>query len=190
MITTMFYTYNEASNAINALKAAGVTDSNLSLISNDTQKLYDMEKGNNAWDEAGEGAGVGSAIGAASGLLAGLGIVAIPGMGPVIAAGWLAATLAGMAAGGVIGATTGGVMGLLTDQGLPKEDVDRYASHVRQGGTLVCVRGNDLADEEVRRILVHHQDQEVLNGFTSYQPLSTNTSPRGSGSNTGRGTIL
>jgi len=133
------------------LEAAGITASDISLVSSNADNWYrgdkkttrKVDRDHDGVDDraegAGAGAGIGAALGGAAGLLAGLGIMAIPGLGPVVAAGWLAATAVGAVAGGA----AGGIIGALTQAGVPKEEAELYAEGVRRGGTLVTARVPD-----------------------------------------------
>jgi hypothetical protein len=168
-ITGLFFTYTEARNAVTNLKTAGVSDSNISLISNDVDQVYDMETANVIGKDMGGGAGIGAAVGGAGGLLAGLGLVAIPGVGPVVAAGWLAATLAGLVTGAAVGATAGGVVGIFSGEDIDSDEADIYAQHIQNGGTVVFVRGNEIGEDKVYAILNRHRNAEVRLGQTTYR---------------------
>jgi hypothetical protein len=137
-ITGLFDTYAHATDAIHALKDAGIKGADISLVANDPEGLLPED------DRVGEGATTGAELGAvlggAGGLLAGLGVLAIPGLGPVIASGWLFAAAIGAAAGAGLGAATGGLVGALTHAGVPESDAHVYAEGVRRGGALVTVR--------------------------------------------------
>ncbi len=169
MQTASFYTYHHANAAVMALREAGVSESNLSFISNDAEKVYEMEQVSATLEDAGKGTTMGGALGAAGGLMAGLGIIAIPGIGPLIAAGWLTTALAGMVTGSVIGATAGSLMSLWEGETVTREDADRYADHIRQGGTLVSVRGDDIPAERIQAILTNHQNEELAKGLGTYR---------------------
>jgi uncharacterized protein (TIGR02271 family) len=160
-ITAMFDRYQDALEAVRRLEAAGVAQSDISIVSNDpahrsqddattagattarTDTDDDTETG------AGTGASLGSLLGGGAGLLAGLGMLAIPGLGPVVAAGWLASTLVGAGAG----AATGGLLGALVGAGVDERDAHTYAEGVRRGGTLVTVRADQSMADRVIDIL-------------------------------------
>jgi hypothetical protein len=160
-IAAVFDRYEDAANAVSKLEAAGVGNSDISIVSNDaTQRgRYGETNGTNgtngtdtaqaASTGAGAGASVGTAVGAGAGLLAGLGMLAVPGLGPVVAAGWLVATLVGAGAG----AAAGGLLGSLTGAGVSETDAHSYAEAVKRGGTLVTVRASDTNRDQVVRIL-------------------------------------
>ena len=139
----VYDSYGQARAAVDALKSAGVSDSDISIVANKhvSAEHADVDEVSGA----AKGAGIGGAVGGGAGLLAGLGLLAIPGLGPVVAAGWLAATAAGAAAG----AATGGIVGALVDAGVNREHADVYSESIRRGGTMVTAR---VADEEAARV--------------------------------------
>lgn len=151
-ITGLFDTYSDAEAAVSNLEAAGISSSDISIVSNNADGRY-KDGENNAAEGAGTGAGIGAGIGGAGGLLTGLGLLAIPGVGPVVAAGWLAATAAGAVAGAVVGGATGGIIGALTDNGVSEADAHVYAEGVRRGGTLVTARVEETRQAEAEAIL-------------------------------------
>jgi hypothetical protein len=161
-LSRVYDTYAQAKQVVTDLKAAGVPDSEVSLVANKhVSAQYDDVNEQTATKT---GLGVGAAVGGAGGLLAGLGIVAIPGVGPVVAAGWLAATLAGA----VAGAATGGVVGILVDAGVSKEDAEVYSEAIRRGGTLVTVRTDDNRAAAVQSILDQHRPIDPLTRRKEY----------------------
>ena len=149
-ITGLFDHYSDATSAVEQLKAAGVSDNDISIVSNNSDGRYQE---NNVAEDAGTGAGLGAAVGGVGGLLTGLGIMAIPGVGPVVAAGWLAATAAGAVAGAVVGGAAGGIVGALTESGVDERDAHVYAEGVRRGGTLVTAKVDDSRAAEAEAIL-------------------------------------
>ena len=158
-ITRLYDNYSEASRVVEALKASGIPDNDISLVANNRPASgpigdhirTDVESA--PANDAEAGAGIGGAVGAAAGLLAGLGLIAIPGIGPVVAAGWLASTAAGAVAGAVVGGGAGGLVGALVDNGTSESDAHVYAESVRRGGALVTVRVSDDRETEANRIL-------------------------------------
>ena len=142
-ISRLYDRYADAERAVTALAAAGIPQSDVSIVANNSDNWYNSGKKDRDHDgvddraeSAGKGAGIGAGLGGAAGLLAGLGLLAIPGLGPVVAAGWLVSTAVGAAAG----AATGGLIGALTEAGVSEEDAHTYAEGVRRGGTLVTAR--------------------------------------------------
>ena len=126
-ISRLYNDYSTAAKVVAELKAAGLRESEISIIANNADNWYAPDRKRDTKTSSGRvdrdhdgtddrvegaetGAGVGAGVGSAVGLLAGLGLIAIPGIGPVVAAGWLVSTLAGTAAG----AATGGIIGALS----------------------------------------------------------------------------
>jgi hypothetical protein len=143
-ISRLYDRYSDAQRAVAGLESAGVPQSDVSIVANNSDNWYGTDKkvdrDRDGVDDRAEGAatggGIGAGLGGAAGLLAGLGLLAIPGLGPVVAAGWLAST----ALGAVAGAATGGIVGALTQSGVSEEEAPLYAEGVRRGGTLVSAR--------------------------------------------------
>ncbi len=145
-LSKVYDSYPQAERAVNALEAAGVPSSDISLVAN--KHVSDKYAEVDEVSSTATGAGIGAAVGGGAGLLAGLGLLAIPGLGPVVAAGWLATT----ALGAVAGSATGGVIGALVDAGTSEDDAHVYSEAVRRGGTLVTVRHN-LPNGKIEGIL-------------------------------------
>jgi hypothetical protein len=160
-VSALYDTYDAAQSAVNALEAAGVSHSDISIVANNSDNWHHDDRPSNAADGAGAGAGVGAAVGGVGGLLTGLGIMAIPGVGPVVAAGWLIATAVGAAAGAVVGGATGGLVGSLTGAGVPENDAHLYAEGVRRGGTLVTARVDDARASEAQTILQRQKSVDI-----------------------------
>jgi hypothetical protein len=171
-ISRLYASYDDALQVALALKEAGFTDRELSLVANpganpESHEAFveyaDAEPGATA-EDAGTGASVGGVLGAAAGLMAGMGVLAIPGIGPVVAAGWLASTLAVGAAGAVAGGAVGGIVGALSAAGTPEADANLYAEGIRRGDSLVTVRVPDDRVLDATRILssVPSIESEVL----------------------------
>jgi hypothetical protein len=154
-VSRVYDTYAEARNAVTAIEAAGIPDSEVSLVANKyvSDKYADVKE----VSAPATGAGIGGAVGGGAGLLAGLGLLAIPGLGPVVAAGWLAAT----AVGAFAGAAAGGLVGALVGAGVSDTDAHVYSESVRRGGTLVSAR---VADGDAGRI------QAILDRFKPIDP--------------------
>src|ERR1700710_2626557 len=94
-VSALYDTYDGARGAVNALEAAGIPHSDISIVANNSDNWHRDDRATDAAEGAGTGAGVGAAVGGVGGLLTGLGIMAIPGVGPVVAAGWLVAPAGG-----------------------------------------------------------------------------------------------
>ena len=154
VITHLYDNYDQARGAMSDLVAAGVSESDISIVANNADNRFTTTSGaavdtRDAAEGAGTGTGVGATVGGLAGLLAGLGVMAIPGIGPVVAAGWLAST----ALGAVVGGAAGGIIGALTQAGVPEHDAHVYAEGLRRGGTLLTVRVPDAERGRVEGIL-------------------------------------
>jgi hypothetical protein len=152
-ITALFDTYDHAASAVRALKDAGISSADISIVANNIEGEIRHEDDMGAEEGAAAGAGVGAVAGGGAGLLAGLGTIAIPGIGPVIAGGWLLATAVGALAGAAVGGAAGGLLGALANAGVPEEEAHVYAEGIRRGGTLVSVRAEDSRADAAGAIL-------------------------------------
>ena len=168
VITRLYDNYDTALHAALALKEAGFSDEDVSIVANRANTPYGEQDTSVAADDAGTGATFGGAIGAAAGLMAGMGVLAIPGIGPVVAAGWLASTLAVGAAGAVAGGVTGGIVGALANTGT-EEEIQVYAESIRRGDTLVTVRVPDDRVLEATRILASYPFVDPISREAEYR---------------------
>jgi len=149
---------SDALAAVNALKAAGYSDKQISLVGRavaDTPAGAEEQKDMKI---SGTGLGIGAIAGSALGVLTGLGLLAIPGVGILYGAGAIAGAVAGLDAG-LIG---GGIISALTIAG-SKHD-EKYNRHLSEGSYLVVVQGS--ANE------VEHA-HEVLNTLGTHHELET-----------------
>ncbi len=190
VISKLYPTYDRAQAAVKELESAGVSHSEISIVSNNSDNWYrgngstttkrvdrDGDGVDDRAEGAGTGAGIGATVGGAAGLLAGLGLLAVPGVAPVVAAGWLAATAAGMAAGGI----TGGIIGALTQAGVSDDDAQLYAESVRRGGTLLTARVDDADVTRLETILDRSalltSDLRTNYGKTGWKSFDPNAKP-------------
>src|SRR6476659_1310604 len=134
-------THVSVEGAVDALKAAGFRNSDISVLfpENTGTKDFAHEKNTKAPEGAATGAGTGALLGGGLGWLVGIGALAIPGLGPFIAAGPIVAALAGAGAGGAIGGLTGALVGM----GIPEYEAKRYEGRVKNGGILLSVHSDD-----------------------------------------------
>lgn len=175
-LTCLYDSYEDAAHAVQALEAAGVPHSDISLVAHgadDRSSITDQsgtgltsgdpEQG--AATGAGTGATLGTVLGGGAGLLAGLGSLAIPGVGPIVAAGWLIATLTGAG----VGAAAGGLLGSLTGAGVSEADAHTYTEGVRRGGSLVTVRADETMVPAVEAVLNGRNPVDVTARRAEYQ---------------------
>jgi hypothetical protein len=137
----IYTTRTGVENAVDALKAAGFRNTDISVLFpyNEGTKDFAHEKGTKAPEGAATGVGTGAVIGGTLGWLAGIGSLAIPGVGPFIAAGPIMAALAGAGVGGAVGGVAGALIGL----GIPEYEAKRYEGRVKSGGILLSVHCDD-----------------------------------------------
>lgn len=158
-IAHTYSSYSEATSVVNALESAGISHSDISIVSGDKTAgasgsgmatgMTSGDAAQGASTGAGTGATLGTVLGGGAGLLAGIGSLAIPGVGPLVAAGWLVATLTGAG----VGAAAGGLAGSLTGAGVSEADAQTYQQHVNEGGTLVTVRVDDAQAAQVEQMM-------------------------------------
>lgn len=188
-LTYVYSDYASANRAMNEVKAAGLSDSSISIVASNADGWHKArgkdidpkhDKDRDGKDDRAEGAATGGGLGAiaggAVGLATGLGLMAIPGVGPVVAAGWLAATAAGAVAGGA----SGGIIGALVESGTSKENAELYAEALRRGGAIVTVKVPDDEAAKYATILnnssidvIQRRDAYRKSGWTGYDPTAT-----------------
>lgn len=136
----IYPTYSSVEEGVEALKAAGFRNTDISVLfpENVGTKDFAHEKNTKAPEGATTGAGTGAVVGGALGWLVGIGALAIPGLGPFIAAGPIMAALAGAGVGGAVGGLTGALIGM----GIPEYEAKRYEGRVKEGGILLSVHSD------------------------------------------------
>ena len=129
-----------------ALKAAGFSNSDVSVLFPDKAGTRDFahEQHTKAPEGAATGAGTGAVLGGVFGWLVGIGALAIPGLGPFIAAGPIMAALAGAG----VGAAAGGLTGALVGMGMPEYEAKRYEGKIKNGNILMSVHCNDSTERD------------------------------------------
>src|SRR5256885_15221210 len=125
--TAVFGIYRDqvsVSNAVDALRAEGFRNTDISVLFPENQgtKDFSHEKNTKAPEGATTGATSGAVIGGGLGWLAGIGALAIPGLGPFIATGPIMAALGWTGAGGGGGCLKGALVGI----GIPGVQAQRY----------------------------------------------------------------
>ena len=132
----LYRTESELNDGVDALRAAGYRNTDISVLFPDNRGTKDFahERNTKAPEGTAAGATSGMAIGGALGRLAGIGARDIPGIGPFIAAGPIVAALAGAGAGGAVG----GLLGALVGMGIPEYEAKRYEGRVRRRRDFRC----------------------------------------------------
>jgi hypothetical protein len=188
-VCRLYDSYIDAHRVVLALGAAGVPPSETSVISNNSDSWYKVNRTASPVplrkdDASGEGSGkgegaiLGAAIGATAATAASLvTMLAIPGVGAVVGAGWLAAMLGSMAIGGV----AGGLLGALSNAGISEQDAQVFVEGVRRGGTLVAARVPQAQLPQVAPIMnrsaVNLQERSDLYRKTGWQSFDPNAGP-------------
>jgi len=133
----LFNDEDTLSRAIDALKAAGFSNEDISALLPDTRATRDLahEKHTKAPEGAAAGATAGVVAGGTLGWLLGIGAIAIPGLGMFLAAGPIMGALAGAGVGAAAGTLTGALIGM----GIPEYEAKRYESFINDGGMLLSV---------------------------------------------------
>jgi hypothetical protein len=156
----IYSTYSDVENGVDALKAAGFRNTDISVLfpENVGSKDFAHEKNTKAPEGATAGAGTGVVLGGALGWLVGIGALAIPGLGPFIAAGPIMAALAGAGIGSAVGGLTGALIGM----GIPEYEAKRYEGRVKDGGILISVHCDSSEwTKRAKEILEHTGAQDV-----------------------------
>ncbi len=141
----------EAENILSQLRAAGIPNSDTSVIFPDRAdtKHFIQEKHTKAPEGAATGVTTGGAVGGLLGWLVGIGSLAIPGVGPFIAAGPIMAALSGTAIGAAIGGLTGTLIGL----GIPEYEAKVLESKIKEGRILIAVAATDEEKQKKEDVL-------------------------------------
>src|ERR1700758_5414434 len=137
----IYPTYASVESGVDALKAAGFRNTDISVLFPENVGTKDFAHKNEtkAPEGAATGGTTGAVIGGGLGWLVGIGALAIPGLGPFIAAGPIMAALAGVGVGGAIG----GIAGALVGMGIPEYEAKRYEGRVKDGGILLSVHSDN-----------------------------------------------
>jgi hypothetical protein len=141
----VFHDPYRAHDAIRALRSAGFSENQISVLGHDAEGRGLTKKESKKGEQAGAGAAVGAAAGAGVAALVSLGMTfgVIPVIGPVLAMGPLAAALLSAAGG----AAAGGVAGALVGMGIPEDEAKYYEGEIKSGRILVTVHTDDRQDE-------------------------------------------
>jgi hypothetical protein len=172
-VSGLFDTYDDAAVAVRELHAAGIADTDISVVTGDRSAAQEVPPPSKLSLDVANGveggAGAGVVLGGAGGLLAGLGLLAIPGIGPVVAGGWLLATAAGAAAGAILGGAAGGIIGALVAGGVPEADAHVYSEAIRRGGSLVTAKVTPEQIDQAKAILDDNDAIDVGERRAAYE---------------------
>lgn len=145
-VAGIFQQRDDADRAVAELRALGLADEHLSLLSPGTtapQAEADVETSDTEQPGMGNALGglVGGAMGAAGGMTLGAAAASllVPGVGPIMAAGIVGAALFG-AGGAAAGMAAGGALEDNIAHGLPHDELFVYEDALRQGRTVVIAQ--------------------------------------------------
>ena len=156
-VVGVFPTPASATQALNALHAAGFTGEEVALVATGTEAADEILSQASA-ERTAQGLRRGMVMGGVLGGLIGVGAMAIPGVVPVAIAGWLAALLEGLFAG----AFAGGLIGALVHHGVPRDVAQRYEEQLTHGNQLVMVLAKQGQQaKQARRLLVEAGSSDV-----------------------------
>ena len=140
LVGGVFNRLKDARRAIRELRAVGVTDEQIGIMTRrpDGTLEHDGDDTASNWEE---GTGLGAALGATAGTGLGLAVIAgiLSPIGPVIAGGALIGLLASMGVGATVGSAIGGLVGI----GLTQDEADYFERELKAGKTLVTVATRD-----------------------------------------------
>lgn len=167
-VAGIFAQHANAERAIARLRAAGIVDERLALLSPGTSD-EEVEECVSPAEKDGPGTGekVGGAVGRGIGITGGImlggavGSFFVPGVGAVIAAGAIAAALLGTG-GAAIGAAAGGALDHATTENLRRDNLHLYEAALRQGRTVLVALASDERQADAAREILADAGAESL----------------------------
>ena len=175
-VTALFQDRHRAEQAIEHLRAMGISDSKLSIVGSNGEEIAG-EIGEMMNKDVTAGATRGLTVGASAGVLFGIAAALIPGVGPFITAGALATSLGAVAggavAGAVVGGTAGSLAGAFSQAGYEKDEADFYGQAVHQGEFMVAVDAADAVEARSVRSVLDNSSAKYYQGMDS-DTMSTN----------------
>lgn len=148
--TGLFSSRIAAERAIAQLEAAGIADSQISLVMTDETRgtHFKIKESDKSDEGAATGAGIGGLLGVIAGTVLSAGVIVIPGLN-LIVTGTLVSALAGLGTGAVAGGLIGGLIGA----GIPEHEAKHYEKAIASGNVLVAVETHSHEQKkEVERI--------------------------------------
>jgi uncharacterized membrane protein len=169
-IVGVFDNKSDAESAINELREMSIADTDISYVragADGEISAHDAAGDAAANTTAGavSGATTGGVIGTIAGLVVANGI--LPGLGTLFVAGPIATALgltgaaATTAAGALTGAAAGGLVGALGGLGISADEAKDYEHRVKEGGTLVTAKVDDMDQDEVQSVFSKYDADEV-----------------------------
>ena len=141
-------TYPEALQIVEAVRALGIPDRHISVLSPHTPEGVIQTLPKTDAEQPGIGGTIGGVVGGAAGTAGGLSVasLALPGVGPVVAAGAIALGLLGAVAGAAVGSRLDDTL----SKGLPTDELYVYRDALRRGRSVVVVTVED--EERAERV--------------------------------------
>jgi len=161
-VTAIFDNHFAATEAVSSLRSAGFPESDISILTSDTQttrNTFGVTTKTKASEGVAIGAGVGGAVVALVAGLTAVGAIATGGLG-LLAAGPIVAALAGAGAGAAAGGLLGGMIGL----GIPEHEAKFYEDKIAKGGVLVGVLADGDRIKTAKEILKARGGENVTKG--------------------------
>ena len=167
-VAGIFNARADAARAVERLRALGVAEQNISLLTpGATAEELDERVPTTETEQPGMGAALGGTVGGALGIAGGLHLgsalasLLVPGVGPVLAAGMIGAALLG-AGGAAAGIAAGEKMEENIAAGLPHDELFVYEDALRQGRTVViAVADTDEQGEAAQSTLAEGGAESV-----------------------------
>jgi hypothetical protein len=162
-VTGVFPSESDAQGALAAMRAAGVQEDRITLLTPGKNRTGQESVPIVAGEQPGMGKAVGAVLGTAVGLSGGPLIVAalIPGVGPITAIGLLGGAILA-AAGASVGAVAGGMMENAMTEGLPEDELFVYEDALRKGRSVLIALADDQADASRLRPLLKAEGAETV----------------------------
>jgi len=169
-VVGIFWSLPHASQAVARLRAMGIGDNKINLLTPGPAGLEKKELGEVPLSE-GEQPGMGNALGAVVGGALGLGggmslgaavaSIFVPGIGPVMAIGFAAAGILG-AGGAIGGAVLGKALETESTHGLPEDELFFYEDALRSGHTVLIAFAEDEREATQVRDALREAGAETL----------------------------
>lgn len=150
LASAVFDSHEEAQRAVSALRQAGVTDTDMSVIARHGNRTTTTTGDGEVTDDDHRNLLRGILGGGALGAGLGVAALAIPGVGPLAAAGAIAASAVpeAIGIGAAVGALTGTINETLKKHGVSDEDAEYYGERIKSGGVFVSVEDAGSADRD------------------------------------------
>jgi hypothetical protein len=162
-VTGVFRTRSEAQSAMTQLRAVGVHEDKITLLTPDKIEKDFQSVPSVSTEQPGMGKAIGSVVGATAGLSGGALIVAalVPGVGLISALGILGGALLA-AAGASVGAVAGEKLENSMTEGLPEDELFVYEDALRKGRSVVVALTDDEAEASRLRELLSVEGAEAV----------------------------